>query len=155
LGSALTVDEIYRVGVDDAVVLTLNFKVVGNQVDGATGNNGVGGLRGGCPETARVTARRVAASSFLLGLVFTGITSAWGSSRATHVRLHGVLALRLVVSLVVVHVLGVSRSTGVTKLILPLAGTSALTAHVGVGRLACLRAGVLWGVGVGLVVSVV
>jgi hypothetical protein len=59
------------------------------------------------------------------------------------------------VSLVVEHVLGVSRATGVTKLILRLAGTSDLTTHVGVGLLACLRAGVLGGVGIGLVVSVV
>lgn len=33
LGLLLSVNKFYRVGVDDAVTLTLNFKVVGNQVN--------------------------------------------------------------------------------------------------------------------------
>lgn len=37
----LSVDEFYIVCVDDTVTLTLNFKVVGNQVNGATGNERV------------------------------------------------------------------------------------------------------------------
>jgi hypothetical protein len=105
-------------------------------------------LCGGGPKTARVTTRRIAASSVLLGQVFTGIASAWGS--LAHVWLHGVLALGLV-SLVVIHLLGVSTTTWVSELIARLVWP----AHLAAQLLARVGARILGGVGVGLIVSVV
>lgn len=59
----LTINKIYSVSVDDAVTLTLNFKVVGNQVNRATRDERVLGLGRRIAEATGIAARRVAASS--------------------------------------------------------------------------------------------
>lgn len=57
------IDKFNCVGVDDAVTLTLNFKVVGNQVDRAALHERLLGALRLVAESASVAARRVAASS--------------------------------------------------------------------------------------------
>lgn len=57
------VNKIYSVSVDDAVTLTLNFKVVGNQVNRAARDERVLGLGRRVTEATGIAARRVAASS--------------------------------------------------------------------------------------------
>ncbi len=125
------------------MVLTLNFKVVGNQVNRAAGHNGMCGLCRRSSKAAWVASRRVAASSVRLDGV--GVLPRVTTLR-THVLLllHRVLALS-VERLLMLHVLGVC---GVRILRVLLADT----AHV-LGRLG-LRTRVLRCVGVGLVVAV-
>lgn len=57
------IDKFNSVGVDDAVTLTLNFKVVGNQVDWTALHERLLGALRLVAESASVAARRVAASS--------------------------------------------------------------------------------------------
>lgn len=59
-----SVDKFYSVSVDDAVTLTLNFKVVGNQVNGPTGNERVLVALRLVVEATGVSLGRVAASPF-------------------------------------------------------------------------------------------
>ena len=88
------------------MVLTLNFKVVGNQVNGTTGHKGVGGLSRGSPESARVSPRRVAASSVWLDRI--RVLSRVAALGAHIWFLHLVLALT-VEGLLVLHMLGVRK----------------------------------------------
>jgi len=60
----LAIDEVDSVSVDDTVTRTLNFKVVGNQVNGASGYERVLGPLRLVAEATGVSTRRVAASSF-------------------------------------------------------------------------------------------
>jgi hypothetical protein len=59
----LSINKIYSVSVDDAVTLTLNFKVVGNQVNRAARDERVLGLGRRIAKATGIAARRVAASS--------------------------------------------------------------------------------------------
>jgi hypothetical protein len=59
----LAIDEVYSVSVDDAVTVTLNFKVVGNQVNRAARDERVLGLGWRIAETTGIASRRIAASS--------------------------------------------------------------------------------------------
>jgi len=75
-GGAFAFDEINRVSIDNALVLTLNFKVVGNQVDWPARDQRMLGLLWSIPEAARVSAGRVAASTSGILLRFvSGIAS--------------------------------------------------------------------------------
>lgn len=123
------------------MVLTLNFKVVGNQVNRAAGHNCMCGLCRRISEAAWVAPRRVAASSVWLDGVW--IFPRVASLRAHARLLHLVLAWS-VERLLMLHVLGVRG--WVLRVLL------ADTAHV-LGRLG-LRTRVLRCVGVGLVVAV-
>jgi len=125
------------------MVLTLNFKVVGNQVNRAAGHNCMSGLRRRSSESAWVTPRRVAASSVRLDGVRV-------LPRVATLRTHALLLLHRVLALSVdrrlmLHVLGV-RGVRILRVLL------ADAAHV-LGRI-CLRTRILRGVGVGLIVAV-
>lgn len=85
------------------MVLTLNFKVVGNQVDWTAGHHRMGRLLRGRPEAARVVARRVAASLVLPGCGSSGVSAA-----TTTLGVHWVVALRRL-SLRVVHLLCMAK----------------------------------------------
>lgn len=81
----LTVDEFNGVGVDYAVTLTLNFKVVGNQVNGTAGDERVWGLGWRVAEAAGISLRRVAASS----IRFSGVRFAVAALSAAHALMGG------------------------------------------------------------------
>jgi len=125
------------------MVLTLNFKVVGNQVNRATGHNCMCGFRWRSSKAAWVAPGRVAASSVRLDGVRI-------LPRVATLRTHALLLLHRVLALsmerrLMLHVLGVC---GVRILRVLLTDT----AHV-LGRI-YLWTRVLRGVGVGLIVAV-
>jgi len=64
---SFTINKFNSVGVDDAVARTLNFKVVGNQVDWASLHQCLLGALGLVAESAGVASRRVAASTIGTG----------------------------------------------------------------------------------------
>jgi len=123
------------------MVLTLNFKVVGNQVNRAAGHNGMSGFRRRSSKAAWVAPGRVAASSVRLD----GVRLPRVATLPAHalLLLHRVLALSM--DGLMLHVLGVC-GVRILRVLLTHA------AHV-LGRVH-LWTRVLRGVGVGLVVAV-
>lgn len=117
------VDEIYSVSVDDTVTLTLNFKVVGNQVNRAAGNERVLGFGRCVAEATGVATRRVAASSVDIS---HGLRLAVALSLAAHI---GLWTAKLTSSLAMVrwllHMAGVVVIVGA----LSLHGVHLLWAH--------------------------
>jgi len=77
----LTVDKFYGVGVDYAVTLTLNFKVVGNQVNRAALNERVRRLGWSVAKASWIASWRVAVSTLAVSRVawFAVATRAAGS----------------------------------------------------------------------------
>jgi len=130
--AGLSVDEFYSVSVDDAVTLTLNFKVVGNQVDGTALHLRL--VRAGrrVAESC-AAARRVAAS---LAVWHAGIRLiAESLPLTTHVAEAAVLPTTLsVVSWRLLHVAGM-----VALLALGAHVHGLLLAHELVGALAAVR----------------
>lgn len=74
---SFTINEFNSVGIDDTVARTLNFKVVGNQVDWASLHQCLLGALGLVAESAGVASRRVAASTIVttLGLRLIAIAT--------------------------------------------------------------------------------
>lgn len=87
------------------MVLTLNFKVVGNQVNRTTRYNGVGGLRWRSSKACWIATRRVAASSVWFNRLGIFPWIATGSAHGLLLLLNRILNLP-VGGLLVLHVLG-------------------------------------------------
>ena len=71
-----TIYKVYSISIDDSVTWTLNFKVVGNQVNGAAVDERVRGFGWRIAEPAWVATRRVAASSLSdVGGIWLAVTT--------------------------------------------------------------------------------
>jgi hypothetical protein len=107
----LPVDKFDRVGVYDAVTLTLNFKVVGNQVNRPTLNERVRRFGWRVAEVSWIASWRVAVSTLAIGRV-TWLAVAAGPT-ASHLLLTSLEGSALGrVGVVWLHVLRLARVTG-------------------------------------------
>jgi len=85
------------------LVLTLNFKVVGNQVDWTARHQRMLRLTRRGPKASGVTAGRVAASSSVILWLVAGVAPT--TVLSAHLLMHLILLALAVVALVMVHVL--------------------------------------------------
>jgi len=108
----LSVDKFNGVGVDDAVTLTLNFKVVGNQVNRPARNERVRGFGWRVAEVSWIASWGVAVSSTLAVVRVTWLAEATRST-ASHLLLSSLEGSALGrVGVVGLHVLRLTRVTG-------------------------------------------
>ena len=110
-GLLLPVDKFYGVSVDDAVTCTLNFKVVGNQVNRSARNERVRGFGWRVAEVSWIASWRVAVSTLAVIRV-TWLAEAAGSA-TSHLLLSSLEGRALGrVGVVGLHVLRLARVTG-------------------------------------------
>ncbi len=107
----LSVDKFNRVGVNDAVTLTLNFKVVGNQVNRPARNERVRGFGWRAAEVSWIASWRVAVSTLaVIRITWLAIAAGSATSHLLLSSLEGSALGR--VGVVGLHVLRLARVTG-------------------------------------------